>query len=127
MTDWTAEEERVAQSIADMVAEWYFGVGRKHIPMSIIAKRLSRFRSSSWRDVKTDPPPRDGWHILARLPESDTSHIICWADRAKGIRTELCRDDNPAGWRHAWDGYFLGFGNQPTHWMPLPPAPENKP
>ena len=80
-----------------------------------------------WRDVKTDPPPRDGWHILARLPDANTSYVICWTDKATGIRAELCHDKNPAGWRHAWDGYFFGVGEQPTHWMPLPPAPEPKP
>lgn len=32
-----------AKSIESMVAEWYYGAGRKHMPASIIEKRLQRF------------------------------------------------------------------------------------
>jgi len=36
-------KDKAAASIAYMVAEWYYGVGRKHIPADLIEKRLSRF------------------------------------------------------------------------------------
>lgn len=137
MTEWTPEEERVANWFSD---HWWDGCevksggGRiaactgpcacREAARDVLAISAMQPR---WRDVKTDPPPRDGWHILARLPDANTSYVICWTDKATGIRAELCHDKNPAGWRHAWDGYFFGVGEQPTHWMPLPPAPEPKP
>jgi len=125
MPDWTAEEERVARAIVEAASGPFNVLSVRGKEAAIREARAAIASMSSWRDVKTDPPPRDGWHILARLPDSNTSHTICWTDKAKGIRAELCHDKNPAGWRHAWDGYFFGVGEQPTHWMPLPSAPEN--
>ena len=142
MTDWTPEEERVAKALYDGMGYVRIKAGDEFEPVTwetmgedhcddrerfLYLARAAIAAMSRWRDVKTDPPPRDGWHILARLPDANTSYVICWTDKATGIRAELCHDKNPAGWRHAWDGYFFGVGEQPTHWMPLPPAPEPKP
>lgn len=112
--EWTPEEERVAQSIADMVAEWYYGFGRRHIPASIIAKRLSRFQQPRWRDVRTDPPPRDGTSILAWIDGFGMGPMVLfWMDRY---------------WREPAN--HLGLKKEPSFWQPitppLPTAPEDR-
>ena len=70
-----------------------------------------------WQPIET--APKDGTHILAILPDSDTCHVICWADASKGIRVGC----GVYGWHVAWDGYPCAGHSTPTHWMPLPAAP----
>jgi hypothetical protein len=73
-------------------------------------------KERAWRPIRT--APRDGTHILARMPESsDTCYVICWADPAKDIRKELGGD--AAGWRIAWDGDPVNE-SETIVWMRLP-------
>ena len=68
-----------------------------------------------WQPIKT--APKDGAHILARLPDSDTCYVVCWSDASLGIRKEL---GDEVGWRIAYCGDLVGGASAPTHWMPLP-------
>jgi len=72
---------------------------------------------SQWQPIET--APRDGTHILATLPDSDTCHVICWVDASKGIRVGC----GVYGWHVAWDGYPCAGYSTPTRWMPLPAPP----
>lgn len=70
-----------------------------------------------WQPIEA--APRDGTHILATLPDSDTCYVICWADPKAGIRKELGKR-NHIGWRIAYNGYPLPAWSHPETWMPLP-------
>lgn len=87
--------------------------------LSAIAARLSGMAADTWQPIET--APTDGTHILARLPDSDTCYVICWADSRVGVRAEL---GHKVGWHIAYCGDFIDPIDEPTHWMPLPAAPE---
>jgi hypothetical protein len=71
----------------------------------------------NWQPIST--APRDGTSILAAFSDTDMPHIIEWVDVEKGIRPEHHKSGK-VGWHMAWDGYFWGNHEQPTHWMHLP-------
>lgn len=76
---------------------------------------------TEWQDIST--APRDGTEILAFQadgkfhigPEDHVgTHLPAWA---------------VVSWKDGyWDGYYSGLGplDAPTHWMPLPPPPNEK-
>ena len=78
-------------------------------------------RASPWRTIAT--APKDGTHILCRVPDSDTCYVIAWADFRKGIRAEY--GSAYVGWHLAWDGTFFHPYEAPTHWQPLPEPPKD--
>ncbi len=65
---------------------------------------------SEWQPIET--APRDGTEVLT-FGKHGTS-VLFWDDE---YAAEKC-------WREksAW----LALRDEPTHWMPLPPAPEGK-
>lgn len=62
---------------------------------------------AGWQPIET--APKDGYAFLALLPDSDIAQPI-WFDGEK--------------FRHKWDNYVLKAADMPTHWMPLPAAPQ---
>lgn len=61
-----------------------------------------------WQPIET--APKDGTDIIVNMPQVESGcTFIYWKD----------------GWRLTYDGKFLGpHVIKPTHWMPLPDAPE---
>ncbi|CAN7446928.1 hypothetical protein LJR066_002790 [Acidovorax sp. LjRoot66] len=74
---------------------------------------------AGWQSMES--APRDGTHILAWLPDSETCYVVCWADASNGIRKEL--GSTRPGWHLAWDGYRFD-APAPDYWHPLPDGPE---
>ena len=71
---------------------------------------------AAWLPIRS--APRDGTHILVRMPEvSDTCYVVCWANAREGIRAEL--GSAVQGWHIAWDGTPLETW-EPKVWMHLP-------
>lgn len=65
----------------------------------------------AWQPIST--APRDGTVVLARIPDQDVQQAVMWSAK------ENC-------WVIQWDHWKLDGFDTPTHWMPLPPAPEEK-
>ena len=67
-----------------------------------------------WRDIETDPPPRDGMRI-----------ILCWkAIDGVDAHSELGKWKSGEGWCNTYGKPFLG---EPDYWIPLPAAPKVTP
>jgi len=62
--------------------------------------------SAMWQPIET--APRDGTLILVNVKHIGADAVSYWG----------------AGWRETSNGLMLR--DAPTHWMPLPPAPETK-
>ena len=70
-----------------------------------------------WRDVKTDPPPRDGTRIVVWIDESSEAMVAFWG------KHDWLNEE----WWIATDEMNAVNPEYVTRWMPLPPAPEPKP
>jgi hypothetical protein len=64
--------------------------------------------AQTWQPIET--APKDGTRILVFIDNGDDP-----------IKTGGERDTDKACWISSWSGEVL---YPPTHWMPLPPAPE---
>lgn len=89
-------------------------------------------RDSPWQPIETAPkdgtPVLIGWHDDAGAWQERRA----WWDREFAI--EGCDDDMNTLWKQAWTDYRVAsFGYEevweyePTHWMPLPAPPVEKP
>lgn len=101
------------------------GAGANTEPWATVRKRLLALAQAAASVLggarPMDLAPRDGTHILAWLPDSETWYVVCWADASMGIRKEL-RGARP-GWHLAWDGYRFDTP-APDYWQPLPARPD---
>lgn len=127
MTEWTPEEERVANWFSD---HWWDGCevksggGRiaactgpcacREAARDVLAISAMQPR---WRDVKTDPPPRDGTRIVVWIDESSEAMVAFWG------KHDWLNEE----WWIATDEMNAVNPEYVTRWMPLPPAPEPKP
>ncbi len=75
----------------------------------------------NWQPIET--APKDGTWILLAGGETDDE-----AEVRSIVAAQWAKEMPPSGrWHFAWyDGGFYGKYLNPTHWMPLPPAPEAK-
>lgn len=78
---------------------------------------------SQWKPIES--APKDGaviilWNGLTGF--NSTVGAGYWTNEIK-YREDLCRADEPAGWRWSSDGRKNGM-TLATHWMPLPQAPK---
>ncbi len=73
--------------------------------------------SNYWRPIKT--APRDGTWIILAGPSGYCS---------TSLRAEICHYDAEFRPRQPWVNHsgdsFLDGGEEPTHWLPLPPDPK---
>lgn len=72
-------------------------------------------RLREWQPIES--VPKDGTAVMVKLPGSDIPVIVRWDDA-------LQMAYGPK-WVNCWDGELLGWFELPTHWFPLPTAPEN--
>jgi len=138
VTDWTPDEERVARALEpdawlnrDVVFSEDIETGLRVVLPSIHAARraiAAIAAMSSWRDVKTDPPPRDGTEVLVKLGRIEDERWRNLSGRLFVVRHMGFSDRMgiDLGW-----SLFPGFGcseNWLACWQPiappLPPAPE---
>ena len=128
MTDWTAEEERVARAIVEAASGPFNVLSVRGKEAAIREARAAIAAMSSWRDVKTDPPPMDDWQPIETAPR-DGRRFLTWC-KTYGVRVGMAynRADHD-DWLSNLDAYGGSSkgGMRATHWMPLPPAPEPKP
>jgi hypothetical protein len=92
-----------------------------------ITHAIEVMKRSQWQDIST--APRDGSWVRLRggamqycwEGDTDPPEVIGqWTTYQDGGQTE-------GNWQFAWyDAGFLGMYEDPTHWMPLPDAPEVK-
>lgn len=75
---------------------------------------------SGWQPIET--APKDGSYILAIVQESDDRHMGRQAGRMFCIRYESF-GERFGGWA-VYPGYGGALDNAFSHWMPLPPPPE---
>lgn len=125
MTEWTPEEEAVARAMYErrhwgMKNVWSWddsGLDDEHpgVRENILldARAAISAMQPRWRDVKTDPPPRDGTPVLMAYAADGKAHLVA----KYGVG--------------AYSGDILwewGWAMPPTHWQPItpprPPAPE---
>ena len=89
-------------------------------PAEEIAARLPSVQpASSWRDIAT--APRDGTLILAW--DGVNQSIVEFDDGFRGGRW-FCIAGGEVVWDSPGDRSCLVEVSTPTHWRPLPPAPE---
>lgn len=110
MTDWTAEEERVARAIVEAASGPFNVLSVRGKEAAIREARAAIAAMSSWRDVKTDPPPRDApdWLWYAEIDGNQLVTFGRWPKDGRQVRYKVA----PI---------------QPTEHdhPPLPPAPES--
>ena len=97
-----------AQSIIDT---WF---NRSVIEITLARHRAQAERGEAWRPIET--APRNGDWFLALEPASQcNAHYAC----------KFYYRDEYAGdlWLSSC-GQYVTDSPEPTHWMPLPPAPE---
>lgn len=93
------------------------------------------------RATPPSAPPREGWQDIATAPKDGTV-VDLWVkgnrytDASWGEYESYSYKNYPhgktsksQGWRQFSfdDGDYLGVGNEPTHWMPLPTPPSAPP
>lgn len=84
-----------------------------------------------WQDIAT--APRDGTEIQVRIPGHGEDNVVAWVEELLNSWDEYCgawaftrEQEPPESWS---DGYCWAVNDegcpseQPTHWLPLPPAP----
>lgn len=107
-----------AYTYASRQATMCAGCGKhKHTPLRIDAMGgyVCLFALESQRGLPMSTAPKDGTQILAKMADSDSRIVVCWAAPG-GPRANLA--PNTAGWHVAWDGY--GPLDEPECWWPLP-------
>jgi len=84
--------------------------------MGLMAMRaaLEAAEAVRWRDVKTDPPPRDGTRIVVWIDESSEAMVAFWGKH-------YWLDEE---WWIATDEMNAVDPEYVTRWLTLPPAPE---
>ena len=66
-----------------------------------------------------------GWRAIASAPK-DGTQILTWG-ATRGIDTAFYDPDpNHGTWRGDATGFSMDHEAEPTHWMPLPPAPADQ-
>lgn len=77
---------------------------------------------TEWRDIETDPPPRDGskLDLWVKWWRADTDTFI-------GRRVADCYWLEQPHPRWACETAALPINARPTHWMPLPEDPRGWP
>lgn len=112
VTDWTAEEERVARAIheATSIMHWEQApVGHRWQCVHSARAAISAMQPR-WRDVKTDPPPPNVSLLLFEPETPGRAGAIVVGMARWGWDNEVARNWSENPWA--------------THWMLLPPAPE---
>jgi len=117
VTEWTPEEEAVARALCETrywEGGWPPADGRVRGELLIEARAAIAAMQPRWRDVRTDPPPRDGTSILAWIDGFGMGPMVLfWMDRY---------------WREPAN--HLGLKKEPSFWQPitppLPTAPEDR-
>lgn len=82
--------------------------------------------SATANTVKHTP---DGWRPLDTAPHDGTAILLFSPDAADpqvmiGFWTDWDGDTEPGSWTDAWT--MQEIDAWPTHWLPLPPAPQEK-
>jgi len=85
----------------------YRAKGQALAVYSEMIEAAPEFNASPWQPIET--APKDGSVILGALPDSNIP---------QSIRFKKC------SWVISWDHSKLSQFDEPTHWMPPPPAPE---
>lgn len=75
---------------------------------------------SDWRPIET--APRDGTRVLVSFGARGV-HAVAWEEPAHSGFEIWCVDDGKHG-PYALRGYLDAGPTAPTHWMPLPPPPQ---
>jgi hypothetical protein len=111
----TMSDERLAELIADMEMSEAMYPGNSHRLdlLSVLraeqSRRLGDRAAPDWQPIET--APKDGTDVLITDGED---YAVAHFDT---VRHEPCwRDCGDMGWAGMID-------EEPTHWMPLPPAP----
>ena len=86
-----------------------------------------------------DEPASEGWQSIATAPKDGTVVLLWWRDEYGGETVDVMAcgcwreyGDGSRGWMgesfYATEPAFWTrlLGEQPTHWMPLPPAPRQE-
>jgi hypothetical protein len=79
-----------------------------------------------------------GWQPIESAPKKSGQEVLLLVRVRAGIPFGMlvghwmpgghCIEDHPAidgGW-YFWNGCMFDKASEPTHWMPLPPAPNSK-
>jgi hypothetical protein len=63
------------------------------------------------------------WQLIETAPKDGTEILLCGPDWKGGqYRTTSAWPDN---WSGKWPCFYMAYAaGEPTHWMPLPPAPK---
>ena len=81
------------------------------------AKKCDQCRCEVKSWFEFDPATVQQWiSVKDRLPENNTRVVVCYNNPIDGEKT-VSSDV-------FWKGHWVRFGETVTHWMPLPPAPE---
>ena len=86
---------------------------------------------TGWRDVQTDPPPKDGTRVVIARHGWTSFPIAVWMEYpGNPVQNASGEDVHMSGWGHDASGfteghedYWLGWDDDPmpTHWLPAPP------
>lgn len=93
------------------------------------------------RAALSHPSTPQGWQDIATAPKDRTEILACWPKRK--LDDDECPTGEITGYAQcvtAWQGFWIepdyldahgsfyfedeAFAEEPTHWMPLPPPPE---
>jgi hypothetical protein len=81
---------------------------------------IAEHERRQWRPI--EEAPKDGRHILAWAAGWATAGIVYWIGNGRDMQ------DGKPGWTTGqWDKYEQFYCELPTHWMPLPQPPKEKP
>ena len=95
----------------------------------------------AYRAALSHPSTPQGWQDIATAPKDRTEILACWPKRK--LDDDECPTGEITGYAQcvtAWQGFWIepdyleahgsfyfddeAFAAEPTHWMPLPPPPE---